>query len=140
MSSNANRPLSQTSETAEIAKPDATAQPLQAEQPVAAAVKPTATPAKPSTFWGVFLSTFITIFLAEMGDKTQVTTLLMAAEFHAPWIIFAGAGSALIATSLVGVLIGQWLAKRISPAALDRAAGLTLLGITCWLLWDLLSV
>ncbi|NJN03134.1 MAG: TMEM165/GDT1 family protein [Leptolyngbyaceae cyanobacterium SL_1_1] len=93
---------------------------------------------KPKTFRGVFLSTFITIFLAEMGDKTQVTTLLMAAEFHAPWVIFAGAGAALIATSLVGVLLGQWLAQRISPQALDRSAGLTLLGITVWLLWDLL--
>ena len=89
-----------------------------------------------SGFWSVFSSTFLTIFLAEIGDKTQITTLLMSAESHAPWVVFAGAGSALILTSLLGVLLGQWLAHRIEPQTLDRAAGLTLLGITFWLLLD----
>lgn len=88
-------------------------------------------------FWRVFFSTFGTIFLAEIGDKTQVTTLLMSAESHAPWTVFAGAGSALIATSLLGVLVGQWLSKRIKPATLDRAAGVTLLVIMGWLVWDI---
>lgn len=106
----------------------------------AATAEPKAVGNKPKNFWGVFLSTFITIFLAEMGDKTQLTTLLMAAEFHAPWVIFVGAGSALVATSLVGVWVGQWLAKHISPQMLDRAAGLTLLAITLGLLWDLWQV
>lgn len=87
-------------------------------------------------FWGIFFSTFLTIFLAEIGDKTQLTTLLMTAESHAPWVVFAGAGSALILTSLLGVLLGQWLATRVEPKMLDRAAGLTLLSITVWLLWD----
>ena len=59
----------------------------------------------------VFTSTFITIFLAEMGDKTQIATLLMTAESHAPWVIFLGAATALISTSLVGVLLGRWLAN-----------------------------
>ncbi|MEO0538651.1 MAG: TMEM165/GDT1 family protein [Cyanobacteria bacterium P01_A01_bin.123] len=89
-----------------------------------------------SAFWSIFFSTFVTIFLAEIGDKTQLTTLLMTAESHAPWIVFAGAGSALVLTSLLGVLLGQWLATRIEPKTLDRAAGLTLLGIAVWLLWD----
>lgn len=88
-------------------------------------------------FWRVFFSTFGTIFLAEIGDKTQVTTLLMSAESHSPWTVFAGAGSALIATSLLGVLLGQWLSKRIKPTTLDRAAGITLLVITGWLVWDI---
>jgi putative Ca2+/H+ antiporter (TMEM165/GDT1 family) len=88
-------------------------------------------------FWRVFFSTFGTIFLAEIGDKTQVTTLLMSAESHSPWTVFAGAGTALIATSLLGVLLGQWLSKRIKPATLDRAAGVTLLVIMGWLVWDI---
>ncbi|MGB5897214.1 MAG: TMEM165/GDT1 family protein, partial [Geitlerinemataceae cyanobacterium] len=62
-----------------------------------------------------FTSTFVTIVLAEMGDKTQVTTLLMAAQSHQPWIVFLGAATALICTSLVGVLVGRWLARRLSP-------------------------
>jgi putative Ca2+/H+ antiporter (TMEM165/GDT1 family) len=88
-------------------------------------------------FWKTFVSTFITIFLAELGDKTQVTTLLMSAESQNPWVVFMGAGSALVATSLIGVLLGQWLARRLSPQTLDTAAGMLLLGITVWLLWDI---
>ncbi|HEY9881768.1 MAG TPA: TMEM165/GDT1 family protein [Leptolyngbyaceae cyanobacterium] len=88
-------------------------------------------------FWRVFFSTFVTIFLAELGDKTQMTTLLMSAESHAPWVVFLGAGSALISTSLIGVLLGQWLASRLSPRTLDTAAGALLLAITVWLLWDI---
>ncbi|MEO0770994.1 MAG: TMEM165/GDT1 family protein, partial [Cyanobacteria bacterium J06649_4] len=81
-------------------------------------------------FWPVFLSTFITIFLAELGDKTQVTTLLMSAESQAPLVVFLGAGSALISTSLIGVLLGQWMAKRVSEKTLDIFAGILLLLIT----------
>ncbi|MFM6075220.1 MAG: TMEM165/GDT1 family protein, partial [Dolichospermum sp.] len=47
----------------------------------------------------VFGTTFITIFLAEIGDKTQLSTLLMSAESHAPWVVFLGSGVALITTS-----------------------------------------
>ncbi|CAD5984343.1 hypothetical protein PCC9214_05257 [Planktothrix tepida] len=88
--------------------------------------------------WKIFVSTFITIFLAEIGDKTQLTTLLMTAESHAPWIVFAGAGSALVLTSLLGVLLGQWLATRISPRTLERAAGSSLLLISALLIWEVL--
>lgn len=93
-----------------------------------------------ANFWRVFFSTFATIFLAELGDKTQLTTLLMSAESHSPWVVFLGAGSALIATSLIGVLLGQWLARRLSPRTLDTAAGTLLLAITVWLLWDIASL
>lgn len=84
----------------------------------------------------VFLSTFITILLAEIGDKTQITTLLMTAESHSPWIVFAGAGSALVVTSLLGVLLGRWLASRIMPRTLDIAAGSVLLTIAALLIWE----
>jgi Ca2+/H+ antiporter, TMEM165/GDT1 family len=86
--------------------------------------------------WSTFLSTFITIFLAEMGDKTQLATLLLSAQSQSPWIVFVGAGSALIATSLVGVLLGRYLAKVLSPKTLDIAAGGLLMVIAILLLWD----
>lgn len=86
--------------------------------------------------WRVFSSTFLTIFLAEMGDKTQLATLLMSAESQSPWLVFAGAAAALIATSLLGVLIGRWLANRLSPKTLETAAGTLLLFISVMLLWD----
>ncbi len=90
-------------------------------------------------FWRVFASTFGAIFLAELGDKTQVATLLMSAESGHPWIVFLGAGTALVTTSLVGVALGQWLARRVSPKTVDTAAGAVLLAITVWLLWDVID-
>lgn len=86
--------------------------------------------------WKVFCTTFVTIFLAELGDKTQISTLLMSAKFHAPWVVFTGAAIALILTSLLGVLVGRWLSTRLSPKVLDKAAGITLALISVWLMWD----
>ena len=94
-------------------------------------------PRKPKNAWAIFASTFVTIFLAEIGDKTQLTTLLMTAESHKPWVVFAGAGSALVLTSLLGVLVGRWLANRIEPKTLERAAGITLLVISSLLFWEI---
>ena len=91
------------------------------------------------SFWAVFSSTFITIFLAEMGDKTQLVTLLMSAESQSPWIVFLGAAIALITTSLLGVLIGYWLAKKLSPQTLDLSIAILLLVITAWLVGDIVS-
>ncbi len=93
-----------------------------------------------SSAWSTFFSTFITIFLAEMGDKTQLATLLLSAESQSPWIVFLGAGTALIATSLVGVLLGRYLAKVLSPRTLDIAAGMLLMVISILLLGDVVEL
>ncbi len=91
-------------------------------------------------FWGVFGSTFITIFLAEMGDKTQLATLLMSAESQSPWIVFAGAATALFTTSLLGVLLGRWLSKRVSPKTSETAAAFLLIAIAIALFWDVSTI
>lgn len=91
-------------------------------------------------WWTIFSSTFFTIFLAEMGDKTQLATLLMSAESQSPWIVFAGAAVALISTSLLGVIIGHWLASRLSPKTLETMAGILLLFISVGLLWDVVNI
>lgn len=93
-----------------------------------------------SSVWSTFFSTFITIFLAEMGDKTQLATLLLSAQSQSPWIVFLGAGTALIATSLVGVLLGRYLAKVLSPRTLDIAAGMLLMVISILLLGDVVEL
>lgn len=100
----------------------------------------TAASSAKATFWGVFLSTFATIFLAELGDKTQVATLLISAESHKPLTVFIGAALALISTSLVGVLVGQWLSRRISPDTLDTLAGILLLIISVGLVADVIGI
>ena len=91
------------------------------------------------SFWAVFTSTFATIFLAEMGDKTQLVTLLMSAESQSPWLVFIGAAAALITTSLLGVLIGYWLSKKLNPKVLDLSVAILLLFITAWLISDIIS-
>ncbi|MGB7083942.1 MAG: TMEM165/GDT1 family protein [Phormidesmis sp.] len=92
-----------------------------------------------NAFWRVFLSTFITIFLAELGDKTQVATLLLSAQSQAPLTVFLGAGLALISTSLIGVLLGQWMSKRVDEATLDTCAGILLLLIAIGLVGDVVA-
>ncbi len=91
------------------------------------------------SFWTVFSSTFLTIFIAEMGDKTQLATLLISAQSQSPWIVFAGAAAALICTSLLGVLIGYWMARRLSPKVLDLAVAVLMLIISGLLIEDVIS-
>jgi putative Ca2+/H+ antiporter (TMEM165/GDT1 family) len=83
-----------------------------------------------------FTSTFVTIFLAELGDKTQVATLLLSAQSHKPWVVFVGSALALIITSLVGVLLGQWLSKLLTPRRLELATGTILLIVSVLLFVD----
>lgn len=93
----------------------------------------------PSAFrqsWTVFATTFVTIFLAEFGDKTQLSTLLISAESQSPWIVFIGAAIAMVTTSLLGVLLGCWIASRIAPKTVEKLASVSLLLISMMLLWD----
>ncbi|MDX2254857.1 MAG: TMEM165/GDT1 family protein [Pseudanabaenaceae cyanobacterium bins.39] len=93
----------------------------------------------PSPHWQIVTTTFITIFLAEIGDKTQLTTLMFAAQSHQPLIVFAGAAIALVSTSLLGVLAGKWLAKTFSPSLLNTLAGLSFLFLSLSLLWEAIA-
>jgi putative Ca2+/H+ antiporter (TMEM165/GDT1 family) len=85
------------------------------------------------SFGAVFLTTFTTVFLAELGDKTQLAALLLSAESGRPVIVFIGASLALISSSLVGVLLGRWLAKVLPPQQLERLAGILMIGLGLWL-------
>jgi putative Ca2+/H+ antiporter (TMEM165/GDT1 family) len=102
-------------------------------------VQPVVTDKKQSSVLATFATTFITIFLAEIGDKTQLSTLLMSAESHAPWVVFLGSGVALVTTSLLGVLLGGWMANRLSPKTVEKSAGIMLLFISVMLVWDVIS-
>ncbi|MFN9628794.1 MAG: TMEM165/GDT1 family protein [Cyanobacteriota bacterium] len=81
----------------------------------------------------VFLSTAGTVFLAELGDKTQLAALLLAAESGRPLLVFLGASLALICSSLVGVLLGRWLSSLMAPQQLERAAGVLMVALGLWL-------
>ena len=84
----------------------------------------------------VLLTTFGIIFLAEMGDKTQLAAMTMSAQTKKPWAVFIGASVALAAVSAVGVLIGgvvgqyiplEWV-KRIAAALFIVIGVLMLMG------------
>ena len=91
------------------------------------------------SFSTVFLTTFTTIFVAELGDKTQIATLMLSAESGKPIIVFIGSSMALISSSLVGVLIGKWLSNKISPNKFSFFTGLLMILISIFLAYDILK-
>jgi putative Ca2+/H+ antiporter (TMEM165/GDT1 family) len=77
--------------------------------------------------WKLLASTFGLIFLAELGDKTQLATLTLAATGRSRWIVFCGAALALAATSAIAVLLGEVLARAVPAVWVRRVAGVAFL-------------
>jgi putative Ca2+/H+ antiporter (TMEM165/GDT1 family) len=73
--------------------------------------------------WKLFLSTFGAVFLAELGDKTQLATLSLAAGGRSRLVVFAGAALALCATSAIAVAVGAGLTRVVPPIWIRRLAG-----------------
>jgi putative Ca2+/H+ antiporter (TMEM165/GDT1 family) len=71
----------------------------------------------------LFLSTFGLVFLAELGDKTQLATLSLAASGQSRLAVFLGAAGALVMTSAIAVLVGEGLTRLVPPVWIHRAAG-----------------
>ena len=86
--------------------------------------------------WRVFLTTFGVIFLAEMGDKTQLAAMTMAAESKKPWAVFVGADLALASVSALGVLVGSVIGDYISLIWIKRVAALAFIVIGILILLD----
>jgi len=70
------------------------------------------------------LMTFCLVFLAELGDKTQLATMLMAAKSKSIWMVFLGSALALVASSLIGVVAGGILTKYVPQNYIHTASGL----------------
>ncbi|MEM7282286.1 MAG: TMEM165/GDT1 family protein [Pseudomonadota bacterium] len=85
--------------------------------------------------WKAFLVVFGTVFVAELGDKTQLATLLFATDSSVNrWIVFVGASLALIAASALGVLAGTAIAQYVSERMLHTVAGVGFIAIGIWTL------
>ena len=79
--------------------------------------------------WRVFLTTFGVIFLAEMGDKTQLAAMTMAAQSKKPWAVFIGAALALTAVSAMGVVVGGVVGDYVPLIWVKRVAALSFIVI-----------
>lgn len=77
----------------------------------------------------VLITTFGIIFLAEMGDKTQLAAMTMAADTKKPWAVFLGATLALAAVSALGVLVGSVIGTYVPLEWVKRAAAVAFIVI-----------
>ena len=73
----------------------------------------------------LLISTFITIFIAELGDKTQLATLTMSGTSNKPLAVFLGSSTALVLASLVGALAGGSISNFVPEIILKSIASLT---------------
>lgn len=77
----------------------------------------------------VLLTTFGIIFLAEMGDKTQLAAMTMSAQTKNPWAVFLGSSLALVAVSALGVLVGSVIGEYVPLEWVKRAAAVAFIVI-----------
>ena len=83
----------------------------------------------------IFITVFTAIFIAELGDKTQLATMLFATDKDVNKLtIFLAASSALIVASAIGVVAGSFLSQHISEKHLHIIAGIGFIGIGIWML------
>lgn len=74
--------------------------------------------------WQAFAATFVTIFLAELGDKTQIATINFAARGLPLLSVFAGSAAALLVAAFLGAGLGNLFSRFINPDVLSRISGL----------------
>jgi putative Ca2+/H+ antiporter (TMEM165/GDT1 family) len=80
--------------------------------------------------WKIFLTIFAAVFVAELGDKTQLATMLFAADKEVSrYTVFLAASAALVFASAIGVLAGSLLSEYINPRYLHYVAGIGFIGI-----------
>ena len=82
----------------------------------------------------VLLTTFGMIFLAELGDKTQLATLCFAAESKSRLSVFLGSAGALVLTSLIAILIGSAVSKMVPANYIRVGAGALFIFLGLWIL------
>tara|TARA_B100000674_G_C37504887_1_gene762134 strand:- start:29 stop:343 length:315 start_codon:yes stop_codon:yes gene_type:complete len=91
-------------------------------------------------FISIFLTSFTTIFIAELGDKTQLATLMLSAESGKPMVVFLGSSIALLCSSIVGVLIGKWLSTKISKEKFALFTGILMTLVSGWIGYTILNI
>ena len=87
----------------------------------------------------LFATVFMTVLLAELGDKTQLATLLYATESaHSKLVVFLAAASALALSAAIAVLGGGALGALVSARAIRIIAAIGFIAVGVWMLWPAL--
>ena len=87
--------------------------------------------------WKIFLTIFASVFIAELGDKTQLATMLFAADKEVnKYTVFIAASAALIVASAIGVLAGSLLSEYINEKYLHYVAGIGFIAIGAFTLYN----
>ena len=85
--------------------------------------------------WKYFGVVFAAVFIAELGDKTQLATMLFASDKEvSKWVVFFAASTALIATSAIGVIAGSTVSEFVSEKTLALIAGIGFIAVGVWTL------
>lgn len=82
--------------------------------------------------WRIMLATFTMIFLAEIGDKTQLAVFNFAAKTQAPLAVFIGGGAALLLTTLLGAFFGDAIARVVPQHVMKWTAGSLFIVFGVW--------
>jgi len=83
--------------------------------------------------WRMFGTVFLTVLVAEIGDKTQLATMLYAADAErSRWTVFAGSATALVLAAGIGVLAGALIGKAVPPHVMKWAAGIGFIVVGVW--------
>ncbi len=88
--------------------------------------------------WKTFLTAFGVLFLAELGDKTQLAVITMTSETKSPLSVFLGASLALVLVSLLGVVFGSLLGQYIPTEWLQRIVAIAFIAIGVLMLLKIL--
>lgn len=87
--------------------------------------------------WKYFGVVFAAVFIAELGDKTQLATMLFASDKEvSKWVVFFAASTALIATSAIGVVAGSTVSEFVSEKTLALIAGIGFIAVGVWTLYS----
>src|SRR6185312_4651697 len=91
-------------------------------------------PLSPEPLMEAFLVSISTVTLAEMGDRTQLLSLILATRFLRPWPILAGVLCATLANHALAGIAGAWIGHQLSPSILDATVGVSMIGMAAWML------
>ncbi len=90
--------------------------------------------------YGPFIATLIAFFIAEMGDKTQVATVMLAAQFEHFWMVICGTTMGMLLANAPVVLVGNFAAERLPLKLIRSFAAASFLVFALYCVWQALSL